>query len=144
MDCAEVCITISQVEHHIYLPYGWSQDYIKNVAVDMLNALVNYYSNEDAVNEQTYISVSRLGDLYSSLNDADTALKLYELGIKYEQGLSLLNESKYFVLLANTQQYKEALAVYDHMKSVYPDIDNDSDFKNLYEFCDRNAKNLGL
>lgn len=144
MDCAEVCITISQVEHHIYLPYGWTQDYIKKVAVDMLNALVNYYSNEDAVNEQTYISVSRLGDLYSSLNDADTALKLYELGIKYEQGLSLLNESKYFVLLANTQQYKEALAVYDHMKSVYPDIDNDSDFKNLYEFCDRNAKNLGL
>ena len=144
MDCAEVCINVSQVEHRIYLPYGWTQEYIKHVAIDMLNALVNYYSNEEIVNEQTYISVSRLGDLFRDLQDTDKALKLYDLGRKYEQGLSLLNESKYFVLLANTQQYKEALAVYDHMKSVYPDIDNDSDFKNLYEYCHRNASNLGL
>ena len=144
MDCSEVCINISQVEHRIDLPYGWTQDYIKTVAIDMLNELVNYYSDEDKVNEQTYISVSRLGDLFYNLKDPDMALKLYELGSKYEQGLSLLNESKYFILLKEGKRYKEAMAVYEQMLSVYPDIANDSDYRNAYEDCKRNAINLGM
>ena len=144
MDCARVCIYVSLVEPRISLPYEWTQDYIKNVAIDMLNELVNYYSNEDIVNEQTYISVSQLGDLFRNLQDANTALKLYDLGRKYEQGLSLLNESKYFFLLKEVQRYKEAMAVYEHMVSIYPDISNDSNFRNTYEDCKRNAINLGL
>lgn len=144
MDCADVCFSISQVEHRVYLPYGWTQEYIKTVAIDMLKGLVNYYSNEDVVNEQTYISVSRLGDLFNNIRDTDTALKLYELGIKYEQGLSLLNESKYFVLLKEVQRYKEAMAIYEHMKIVYPEISNDAYFATTYEDCKRNASNIGL
>ena len=142
MDCAEVCINISQVKHRIYLAYGWTKEYIKQVAINMLKDLVSYYSDEENVNEQTYVSVARLGDLFMNLNDSDTALKLYELGIKYEQGLSLLNEIKYFALLAKTGNYKEAVAIYEHMKSVYPDIDNNSDFKNIYADCKRRAINL--
>lgn len=136
LDCAEVCISISKVEQMLYLGYGWTKEYIQSVAFEIMQSLFQIFTDENTINSETYLNINKLGSLFVSMGDVENALTVFKIGIKYEPDFAPINEVQVFNLLYHTNQYEEALSIYQHLEKISPDI-NKSPMVALYEECKR-------
>ena len=135
MDCAEVCIDISKIDHNLYLSYGWTKEYIKDVALGMMKELYNLYTDSN-YRGNPYLELYNLARLYGKLEDYQTAIEIHKEAIPYEQGLSVMNGAQAVYLLYGTNQYQEAMSVYEQLSSMYLDFGKDQpELAKIYQEC---------
>ena len=135
MNCAEVCIDISNLSHYLYLSFDWTKEYIKKVALEIMEELYTYYTDKDYTSNP-YLDLDRLGDLFEKIGDRQKAIAIHRFAIPYEQGLSILNTAKCFALLYDDRQYQEALAVYEVLQKTGIDLEKEfPDFVRGYKDC---------
>lgn len=125
MDCAEVCINISNVKQTLHLDYGWTKEYIRSVASKILQNLFDYFTDDTYTTSETYLYTHRLGSLMFSIGDIDNALLVFQSGKKCEPEFQPINEIKLFDVFCFKNKQKEALGIYEHLEKIFPDIRKD-------------------
>lgn len=137
LDCAEICVDVSNVKSNIYFYYGWTKEYLRGVAFGMIQLLYDFFTDNKAVNSQTYMYINKLGCLFEKMGDLQNAIIVFQEGKKYEPDFHPINQLDLFKIYYNTNQYREAISCYDHLKNIIPSFLENSDYEKCYLECRR-------
>lgn len=136
LDCAEICVDVSNVKSNIYFYYGWTKEYLRKIAFDMISSLYDFFTDGKVLNPQSYIFINKLGCLFEKMNDIQNAIIVFEAGMKCEPDFHPINELRLFEIHYDLNKYREAISYYMHLEKILPGL-KDSDYERKYLECRR-------
>lgn len=121
---ANLCAEIIGCKKKPFLPYGWKNEELKDIANELLTEFEKDLEKEISGNQFTFTvgnKFNEIGQAYYALGELKEAISIFEKASKFDTNGSYYNSVDYLRVLYEDSQLEKAMGVYRTFKAMIKD-----------------------